>query len=235
MNLAGLGLDLHGIAVDNAAAKTGGVVRKFRLSRQLLGALLALAIPAALSAGLSYAKNSGALKNTVVLIIRHAEEADKGDGLSSDGDARAKAYVKYFKSFTIEGKPLKLDHLFSAKNSTNSNRPRLTIAPTAQALGLKIDTKYKSKQVSELIREIQSLPPGATILICWHHTDIPQMLREFGADPQKLLRDGKWPEDVYGWLIQLRYDENGDLIESKRINELLLPDDSNKHSLSAPR
>lgn len=200
----------------------------------MLGALLAVAIAAAVFAGSSQAKNSGGLKNTVILIIRHAEEADEGSGLSSDGQARAKAYVNYFASFKIDGKPLKLDHLFSANVSHNSNRPRLTIEPTAQALGLKIDNKYKSRKFSELIHDIQGLPPGATILICWHHTDIPDMLREFGADPQKLLRNSKWPEDVYGWLIQLRYDENGNLFESKRINERLLPDDSNKHSLAEP-
>jgi hypothetical protein len=29
----------------------------------------------------------------------------------------------------------------------------------------------------------------------------------------------------------LRYDENGKLVEAKRINENLLPDDSSKHAL----
>jgi hypothetical protein len=39
---------------------------------------------------------------------------------------------------------------------------------------------------------------------------------------------------VFGWLIQLRYDENGHLFEIKRIDENLLPDDLNKDTLAKP-
>jgi hypothetical protein len=67
-------------------------------------------------------------------------------------------------------------------------------------------------------------------LICWHHGTIPQLLRALGADPKRLLPNGKWPDDVFGWLIQLRYDENGHLFESKRINENLSSDDSGKQA-----
>ena len=98
--------------------------------------LLALALPEAIFAKPSYDEHSSALNNAVILIIRHAEDADSGDGLSSVGDARAKAYASYFKNFTVDGQPLKLDYLFAAKDSRNSHRPRLTIEPIGKELGL---------------------------------------------------------------------------------------------------
>jgi len=171
--------------------------------------------------------------SAVILLIRHAEQSTDGDGLSSAGEARAKAYVNYFKNFTIDGRPLKLNYLFAAADSRSSHRPRLTVEPTANELGLTIDTQFKNQQFLELVDKIQSLPQGTNILICWHHGKISQLLRALGADPEGLLPDGKWPGDVFDWLIELRYDENGDLFESKRIDEHLSSRDSIKHAQTA--
>jgi broad specificity phosphatase PhoE len=203
---------------------------KFKL---LFCGLLALAIPAATFAEPSQDGDSNALKNAVILIIRHAEQPAEGNGLSAAGEARAKAYVNYFKNFKVDGQPLKLDQLFAAKDSSSSHRPGLTIEPLAQDLGLKIDSRFKNNQFSQLIDDIQNQPHGTNILICWHHGNIPQLLRALGADPNTLLHKGKWPNNVYDWLIQLRYDENGHLLESKRINENLSFDDSGNHTLPA--
>ncbi len=190
--------------------------------------LLALAVPVATVAEPLH--NGNALKNSIILVIRHAEEPDDGDGLSSAGDERAEAYVNYFKNFAIGGQPLKLDYLFAAKDSHSSHRPRLTLEPTAKALGLTIDTRFKNQQISKLVEELQGEPHGTNILICWHHGEIPDLLRALGGDPEILLRNGKWPGHVFNWLIELRYDENGNLVESKRIEEDLLPDDTGKHA-----
>jgi hypothetical protein len=203
---------------------------KFKL---LLCGLLALAIPAAIFAK-PYPAKSSALQNAVILIIRHAEKPDAGSGLSAEGEARAKAYVNYFKNLTIDGQPLKLDYIFAAADSNGSQRPRLTITPTSQALGIAIDSRFKDKNFQELAAEIQSKPHGKTILISWHHEEIPALLGALGADATQVIPKAKWPEDVFGWLIELRFDENGQLIGTKRINENLLPDDSNKHTLAAP-
>jgi hypothetical protein len=204
---------------------------KFNL---LFYGLLAVAIPAALFAEPSHDEKSSALKNTVILVIRHAEKPDNGYGLSADGETRAKAYVKYFETFTINGQPLKLDYLFAAADSKESHRPRLTIEPTSKALGLAIDSRFKDKQFQEIASDIQSKPHGKAILIAWRHGEIPPLLAALGADPAQVLPNGKWPSDVFGWLIELRYDENGKLSDVKCINENLLPDDSNKHTLAKP-
>jgi broad specificity phosphatase PhoE len=192
----------------------------------LLFGILVLAIPTMIFAEPPDAGKFGGLKNTVILVIRHAEKSDDGYELSADGEERAKAYINYFKDFTIDGKPLKLDYLFAAADSKESHRPRLTIEPTSKALGLALDTRFRSKNVQGLADEIKSEPHGKGILIVWHHEEIPALLRALGADPDHVIPNAKWPGHVFDWLIQLRYDQNGQLIEVKRINEKLMPGDS---------
>jgi hypothetical protein len=195
---------------------------KFNL---LFCGFLALAIPTAILAEPPHDGTSGALKNAVVLVIRHAEKPDNGYGLSAGGEARAKACVNYFKNFKIDGQPLKLDSLFAAADSKESHRPRLTLEPASKALGLAIEVRFKAKEFQKLADEIRSQPHGKAILIAWHHGQIPSLLRALGADPNQVIPKSKWPDDVFGWLIQLRYDSNGHLIETRRINENLPPGD----------
>lgn len=202
--------------------------------KQLIYALLVLAIPAAIFGKQPQDESPSALKNAVILIIRHAEKPTAGDSLSPAGEARARAYVNYFKNFTIDGQPLKLDYLFATTDSSNSHRPRLTLEPIAKALGIKIDRQFNNNQFQLLAQELQTHPPGTNILICWHHGQIPQLLRALSADPAKLLPNGKWPDDEFSWLIQLRYDENGRLFESKRIAENLPPDNPAKPASTTP-
>ena len=198
------------------------------------GLWLAL-LPVAVAAAQAQ-KASPGLKNAVILIIRHAEKPDAGNGLSLAGKQRAEAYVNYFKNFELDSQPLRLDYLFAAANSRESHRPRLTLEPLGQALGLRIDDRFKDKQSQELVREVQSKPPGTHILICWHHGEIPQLVRALGADPGKLLHHAQWPAEVFGWMLQLRYDEDGRLIptETKRILENLMPGDVDKPARRAP-
>lgn len=198
-----------------------------------------LAISTPVFAGSPDAGNSGGElgpgpTNAVVLIIRHAEKPGSGSGLSAAGEARAKAYVNYFQSFKVDSKQVKVDQLFSAADSRESRRSRLTLEPLGRALGLKLDCRFKNKQFPALAREIQSQPPGKSILICWHHGEIPQLLRTLGADPQKLLPRARWPDDVYGWVIQLRYGANGQLLAGQCIPENLLPEDAGKSATVAP-
>ena len=193
-------------------------------------ALLALIVALPLFAEGTSAGTFSGLKNTVVLVIRHAEKPETGRGLTADGEARARAYVDYFKNFTVEGQASPPNYLFAAADSKESHRPILTLEPISHALGLPIDSQFKDKQFQELADEIESHAHGRVILICWHHGKIPQLLRALGADPGKLLPDGKWPDGAFGTLIQLRYDAQGQLTESKRLNENLLPDDTEKPS-----
>ena len=167
-------------------------------------------------------------KDAVVLIIRHAEKPDTGRYLSPRGQQRADAYAHYFQEFTVDSKPLRPDAIFAAKDSKQSERPRLTVEPFAKAANLRIDAHFSSNRSAKLAAALRAKQQGKRILISWHHTDIPDLLRALGANPESLLRRGKWPDPVFDWVILLSYDEEGRLIpaSAKRINEHLLPGDA---------
>ena len=167
-------------------------------------------------------------KDAVVLIIRHAEDADSGDGISPLGQERAEAYKNYFLNFTVDSKRREPAVIFAAKDSKKSHRPRLTMEPFAKAANLKIDTRFGNDQSADLAADLRANQQGKVILICWRHPYIPALLGALGATPETFLPNGKWPGAVFDWIILLSYDQNGHLIpsNSRRTNEHLLPSDS---------
>src|ERR1044071_6963793 len=167
-------------------------------------------------------------KNSVLLIIRHAESPESGHGLSARGEERAKAYANYFQNFTVDSKRVEPNAVLVAADSKHSHRPRLTVQPFAKAANLPIDNRFANKQPADLATELRTNYQGKIILVCWHHGQIPALLRALGADPATLLSSGKWPRDVYDWVIMISFDENGHVIpeRTKRITEHLLQGDS---------
>jgi len=167
-------------------------------------------------------------KNSVVLIIRHAEDPANGHGLSPRGKERAEAYENYFQNFTVDGKRREPEAVLVAADSKQSHRPRLTVEPLAKAAKLSIDNRFANKQPADLAAELRANYQGKVILVCWHHGQIPALLRALGAAPETLLPNGKWPRDVYDWVIMVSFDENGHVIpeSTKRIAEHVLQGDS---------
>ena len=167
-------------------------------------------------------------KDAVVLIIRHAEDADSGDGISPLGQERAEAYKNYFLNFTVDSKRREPAVIFAAKDSKKSHRPRLTMEPFAKAANLKIDTRFGNTQSADLAADLRANQQGKVILICWRHPYMPALLSALGANPETFLPNGKWPGAVFNWIIVLSFDQDGHLIpsSSRRTNEHLLPTDS---------
>ena len=167
-------------------------------------------------------------KNATVLIIRHAEDADSGDGISPLGQQRAEAYKNYFLNFTVDSKRREPAVIFAAEDSKKSHRPRLTMEPFAKAANLKIDTRFGNDQSADLAADLRANQQGKVILISWRHPYIPALLGALGANPKSFLPNGKWPDSTYDWVIILSYDQDGRLIpgSSRRINEHLMPGDS---------
>src|SRR5689334_14819764 len=95
-------------------------------------------------------------KNSVVLIIRHAENPDTGRGLSPRGQERAEAYKNYFLTFAVDSKQLEPNAIFAANDSKHSHRPRLTVEPFAKAAKLPIDTRFGSNQSADLAAELRA-------------------------------------------------------------------------------
>ena len=170
----------------------------------------------------------GGPKNSVVLIIRHAEDADSGHGISPRGQEQAEAYKNYFLNLNVDSKRLEPTVILAANDSKKSHRPRLTVEPFAKAANLKIDTRFGNNQSAELAADLRANDQGKVILICWRHGNIPALLRALGATPKQFLPNGKWPSSTYNWVILLSFDQDGRLIpsSSRRINEHLMPGDS---------
>ncbi|MGI4791426.1 MAG: hypothetical protein ACRYFS_21570 [Janthinobacterium lividum] len=168
------------------------------------------------------------LANAVILIIRHAEKPDSGPGLTPAGEQRAADYIYYFQGYKINALPEHIDHLVASADSKRSERPRLTVEPFSRAAKLPIDSRFLDKDVDALAQALEAKPSGRAILICWHHSEIPELLQDLGANPETLLPGGKWPSSIYNWVIQLRFDSKGQLLakQAKRINEHLMPGDA---------
>ena len=129
--------------------------------------------------------------------------------MSPRGEKRAKAYQNYFQNFAVDGKRLEPQAVVVAADSKQSHRPRLTVEPFAKAAKLPIDNRFANKQPADLAAELSANYQGKVILVCWHHGQIPALLRALGAAPETLLPNGKWPRDVYDWVIMVSFDENG--------------------------
>ena len=166
-------------------------------------------------------------EGATILIIRHAEKTSIGPNLSPLGEKRSARYVQFFKAYAVESHPLHLDALFAARDSSSSSRPRLTLEPLSRSLSKPVNTDFKSGSAALLVEKLRgSGYAGKTILVCWRHGEIPDMLRAFGADTAVLLPGGKWPDDVFGWLVELHLDRAGTLKSIKVLNEKLMPEDT---------
>jgi hypothetical protein len=86
-------------------------------------------------------------------------------------------------------------------------------------LGLRIDSRFADEQFRQLADEIRNQPHGQNILICWHHGEIPKLVQALGADPHRMFPKGNWPDEVFNWVVALRYNADGRLFEVRRINE----------------
>ncbi|MBZ9799300.1 flagellar basal body-associated protein FliL [Mesorhizobium sp. ES1-4] len=160
------------------------------------------------------------LADTTVLIVRHGEKPDSGPGLSPEGQARAQAYAAYFQHFMLDGTPLRPDVLVASADSKNSTRERLTLTPLSEALKLPIDQRFADREVQNLVAALSTESHGRSILIAWHHGQLGKLIKTFGADPKTLLPNGSWPDDVFNWVVVLRFDHTGQLVPgSARIVE----------------
>ncbi len=224
---------------DMSPAQLNPAGLESKLSRRDFARNLAL-LTVALSAGATCGADDGGIRNTVILIIRHAEKPDDkaNVNLAPEGFERARRYAKYFKKYTIEGKPLVLGTIIAAANSDASDRPVETVSPTSKAMpGVPFEHSVANDDFQKVAdRFTKGTYNGKNALICWHRGKIPKLLAALGVKdtyfPLEAREKGKdkgkeepaWPEDVFCWLFQLTYDQDGKLsVETK--NVMLMPGD----------
>lgn len=140
-----------------------------------------------------------------IILMRHGDKTDDpyNEDLSEAGMARAERLATYVPQ--TFGKP---DYIIATAHSKHSNRPRETVTPLANALGLKVQHDYENDDFEDLADEIFSNPDykGKTLVICWHHGKLPAIAALLGA-PQGSYPD-PWPEDAYNLILDFRYDPN---------------------------
>jgi hypothetical protein len=154
------------------------------------------------------------LSGSTVLIIRHAEKPWHGPDLTARGRAHADAYPRYFQGFQLDGRPVRIDALVAAADSEHSDRSRLTLEPLGKALGVPVQQPFKSHAVSKLVDWLRAGQPRRTVLIAWHHGEIPRLLTAFGQEPKALLPHGRWPSSAYNRVVVLRFDAAGAILPS---------------------
>ncbi len=162
-----------------------------------------------------------------VILIRHAEEPSYGMHLSPKGKQRAQALVGFLKNdprVNHQGVPIAM-YAAKQKGEDGSVRSYETIEPSSKAFKVAINDGYKKGDVEDLVYEIMHARRynGGTVVICWKHSAIPDLVTEFGWE------DGpeEWKEAVYdrAWVLDFSGDE---VINFRNLAQKLLPGDSTR-------
>jgi hypothetical protein len=133
-----------------------------------------------------------------IVIVRHAEKpASKIPHLALRGEMRAIGLSRLLPQL------VKPDFVFASTSTRHSNRPYETIRPTADKLGLDVSTKYADKETKKIGKDLRKKKfKGKTILICWHHGQMPKLIRALGhRSPYD-----KWPDEVFDRIINIDAD-----------------------------
>ena len=140
-----------------------------------------------------------------VLVMRHAEKnPDPHDPyLSPEGRVRAEKWASYIPN--TFGAP---DFIVAAAISKHSARPYETVEPLAKRTGKPIDATIADQDYRALASDLLSVGDyaGKQGVICWHHGNIPSLLRELGA------KDGEypnpWDSKVFNLILKVEFRDN---------------------------
>jgi broad specificity phosphatase PhoE len=143
-----------------------------------------------------------------ILVVRHAEKPAAGPDLSDAGKKRAEALPALFKKSPTRPNPFPTpDFIIATKKSDESNRPVETVEPLSKELKLDIDHKIKNSDFARLAEELLTSPKydGKTVLVCWHHGKIPNLLHALGINP----KPGDIGDDVFDRVWIVTFDDKG--------------------------
>jgi hypothetical protein len=162
-----------------------------------------------------------------VILLSHAEKPPTGSELNEAGNQRATALAGLFQTdprVRAHG-PVAAIFAMEPPDANGSVRPIRTMAPTAAALHLPIDTRFKREEVKALAKAIRKdkTLEGKTVVICWEHKMIPEIVAALGwSNPPAQWRDG-----VYDRLWVLDF-EGGVPVAFHDLPQKLLPGDSGR-------
>lgn len=150
-----------------------------------------------------------------IILIRHAEKVAPRDrasnvdpdgrprasGLSVRGWQRAGALVPLF---TAQGAPRRDPRLatpvaiYAASDRPRSHRPTLTVGPLADALGLPVQSGFRSGKDEEALLT-DALAVDGPVLVCWRHDDLPRFVHTLVGGDTRL----RWASRCYDevWVL----------------------------------
>ena len=143
---------------------------------------------------------------TTVIVMRHAEKSpDLNDPhLTTAGEQRAMSLSTYIpEKFGIP------DFIFATMNSLHSSRPYETVLPLSQAIGVPIDQNHADQDYGALALILRGSEKyqNKSVVICWHHGNIPSLLNALGALPGTF--PDPWPKSIFNMIIKLTIDGGG--------------------------
>jgi hypothetical protein len=144
-----------------------------------------------------------------IILIRHADEpADPNDPhLSPTGVKRAERLVPFITKDPMMSRFGPPVAVFATRTTSHGNgqRTQETVAPLAKALELRVQTPFLARDYAALARRVLGDPAyaGKTVLICWNHTEIPQLAVALGVKPQP----PRWKVGVYDLVYLISYHE----------------------------
>jgi broad specificity phosphatase PhoE len=170
-----------------------------------------------------------------IMVIRHAEKphqppCENDDGVKRNGAMdkesltvrgwqRAGALVHFFTSEA----DLSPDVMFAAGvgEESPSHRPKQTVMPLADWLGIKIHDNYLKDDIKPLINDV--LGRDGIVLISWEHHCIPDVV---AALPHAPAAPVKWPDERFDavWVL----DAAGAGWKFSQIPQMLLSGDLDK-------
>jgi broad specificity phosphatase PhoE len=220
-------------------------------ARRVLVGVVALVVSAVLAACATAAPSStptataapapsaaaGAPIGTIVMVIRHGEKPDGSDpGVDADGKKddssltatgwqRANALADLLDPASGQiraglARPAAI-YAAGANDDGEGKRPRETVAPLAERLGITENNDYGKGDEEKLVDEVIT-QPGPT-LICWQHGELPDIASAF-PDVTPTPPDD-WPSDRFD--VIWTFTRTADGWHFAQLPELLLPNDQN--------
>ncbi len=162
-----------------------------------------------------------------IVFLRHAEKPDEGAELNERGRTRASALVGLFThdARALEHGPAVAIFAMRPHGKKGSVRAIQTMEPTARALGLTSDTHFSREEFAPLVQTLMSAKAyeGKTVIVCWEHNVIPEMLKAFGWTTGPTTWSGKSYDRL--WLLDF---ETGKPVRFRDLPQNLLAGDNSK-------
>jgi len=137
-----------------------------------------------------------------ILVMRHAEKPDDPDDpdLTKAGEARAIKLAAFIPEQF--GKP---DFIFASAITPHSARPYETVEPLSKASGIGIDATIADNDYGALAKQLLTKTKYADklVLVCWHHGNIPSLLRYLGASAGSY--PNPWDHKVFNLILQVGF------------------------------